>query len=40
LDTDFHRNTQSLFDCGIRYPDNSMAEDYAFAEFALKKGAT
>jgi glycosyltransferase involved in cell wall biosynthesis len=31
---------KSLFDSGIRYPDNSMAEDYAFAEFALNKGAT
>lgn len=25
---------------GIRYPDNSLAEDYAFAEFALNRGAT
>jgi glycosyltransferase involved in cell wall biosynthesis len=32
--------TQSLFDSGLRYPDNSVAEDYAFAEFALNKGAT
>jgi glycosyltransferase involved in cell wall biosynthesis len=31
---------KSLFDSGIRYPDNSMAEDYAFAEAALNKGAT
>lgn len=22
---------QSIFDSGIRYPDNSVAEDYAFA---------
>lgn len=31
---------KSLFDSGLRYPDNSVAEDYAFAEFALNKGAT
>jgi hypothetical protein len=36
----FHHMTQSLFDSGIRYPNNSMAEDYAFAELALKMGAT
>jgi len=29
---------RSIFESGVRYPDNSMAEDYAFAEFALEKG--
>jgi len=31
---------RAIFASGIRYPDNSMAEDYAFAEFALNKGYT
>jgi len=31
---------KSLFDKGLRYPETSMAEDYAFAEFALKQGAS
>jgi len=30
---------KSLFDSGIRYPDTSMAEDYAFAEASLNAGA-
>jgi len=29
---------RSIYDSGVRYPDNSMAEDYAFAELALDKG--
>lgn len=29
---------RSIFEAGVRYPDNSMAEDYAFAESALEKG--
>jgi len=29
---------RAIFESGIRYPDNSMAEDYAFAEFALEAG--
>jgi len=30
---------RSLWEQGIRYPDNSIAEDYAFAEYALNNGA-
>jgi len=29
---------RSIYESGVRYPDNSMAEDYAFAEFALERG--
>jgi len=31
---------KAIFDSGVRYPDNSMAEDYAFAEIALNRGYT
>lgn len=29
---------RAIFESGIRYPDNSLAEDYAFAEQALEQG--
>lgn len=38
LSLDEYKNLYT--DLGVRYPNNSLAEDYAFAEFALNKGAT